>query len=215
MSARCTYGEAVRFPDEPSEEPCEARSQEGARELRSVSTDRRSLPKAVARVMPQGPVRGEKKKLFWLFSISKRTGEKWRCAPHYRDYMLFGNSARMGVRVLSCAAKAAFVSRRGEGARMGGGDAPPSARLLALRSAPREGGSLKPGGGKSPPDRQRRSFVAPRFVVARSAAPSTKNFEGPLYFASGASGALGALTFLQYSQDSSLQILGMPPSWAR
>ena len=49
-----------------------------------------------------------------MFSISKRTGEKWRCAPHSRDYMLFGNSARMGVRVLSCAAKAAFVSRRGE-----------------------------------------------------------------------------------------------------
>ena len=98
---------------------------------------------------------------------------------------------------------------------MGGVDAPPSARLLDLRSASREGGSLKPGGGKSPPDRQRRSFVAPGFVVARSAAPSTKNFEGPLYFASGASGALGALTFLQYSQDSSLQILGVPPSWAR
>ena len=58
---------------------------------------------------------------------------------------------------------------------MGGGDAPPSARLLALRSASREGGSLKPGGGKSPPDRQRRSFVAPGFVVARSAAPATKN----------------------------------------
>ena len=106
MSARCTYGEAVRFPDEPSEEPCEARSQEGARELRSVSTDRRSLPKAVARVMPQGPVRGEKKKLFWLFSISKRTGEKWRCAPHYRDYMLFGDSARM---VILCK----FVRREG------------------------------------------------------------------------------------------------------
>ena len=93
---------------------------------------------------------------------------------HYRDYMLLGDSARMGVRVLSCAAKAAFVSRRGEGARMGGGDAPPSARLLALRSASREGGSLKSGGGKSPPDRQRRSGVAPGFVVARSAAPSTK-----------------------------------------
>ena len=106
MSARCTYGEAVRFPDEPSEEPCEARSQEGARELRSVSTDRRSLPKAVARVVPQGPVRGEKKKLFWLFSISKRTGEKWRGAPHYRDYMLFGDLARMGI---SCT----FVCREG------------------------------------------------------------------------------------------------------
>ena len=38
-----------------------------------------------------------KEKLFWLFSISKRTGEKWRCAPHYRDYMLFGDSARMGI----------------------------------------------------------------------------------------------------------------------
>ena len=110
-----------------------------------------------------------------------------------------GTRRRWGFRVLSCAAKAAFVSRRGEGARMGGGDAPPSARLLALRSASREGGSLKPGGGKSPPDRQRRSFVAPGFVVARSAAPgfvvarsaapgfvvarsaapSTKNFEEP------------------------------------
>ena len=67
VSARCTYGEAVRFPDEPSEEPCEARSQEGARELPSVSTDRRSLPKAVARVVPQGPVRGARKKLFGLF----------------------------------------------------------------------------------------------------------------------------------------------------
>ena len=62
---------------------------------------------------------------------------------------------------------------------MGGVDAPPSARRLVLRSASREGGSLKPGGGKSPPDRQRRSFAAPGFVVARSAAPSTKNFEEP------------------------------------
>jgi hypothetical protein len=62
---------------------------------------------------------------------------------------------------------------------MGGVDAPPSARRLDLRSASREGGSLKPGGGKSPPDRQRRSFAAPGFVVARSAAPSTKNFEEP------------------------------------
>ena len=60
---------------------------------------------------------------------------------------------------------------------MGGGDAPPSARRLALRSASREGGSLKPGGGKSTPDRQRRSFVAPGFVVARSAAPSTKTLK--------------------------------------
>ena len=34
LSARCTCGEAVRFPDERSEEPCEARSQEGAREPR-------------------------------------------------------------------------------------------------------------------------------------------------------------------------------------
>ena len=64
---------------------------------------------------------------------------------------------------------------------MGGVDAPPSARLLVLRSALREGGSLKPGGGKSPPDRQRRSFVATGFVVARSAAPSTKNFEEPFF----------------------------------
>ena len=64
---------------------------------------------------------------------------------------------------------------------MGGGDAPPSARLLALRSASREGGSLKPGGDKSPPDRQRRSFVAPGFVVARSAAHSTKNFDEPMF----------------------------------
>ena len=32
---RCTCGEAVRFPDERSEEPCEARSQEGAPEPRS------------------------------------------------------------------------------------------------------------------------------------------------------------------------------------
>ena len=61
---------------------------------------------------------------------------------------------------------------------MGGGDAPPSARRLALRSASREGGSLKPGDGKSTPDRQRRSFVAPGFVVARSAAPSTKTLKG-------------------------------------
>ena len=90
-----------------------------------------------------------------------------------------GTRRGWGFRVLSCAAKAAFVSRRGEGARMGGVDAPPSARRLVLRSASREGGSLKPGGGKSPPDRQRRSFAAPGFVVARSAAPSTKNFEEP------------------------------------
>ena len=34
LSARCTCGEAVRFPDERSEEPCEARLQEGAREPR-------------------------------------------------------------------------------------------------------------------------------------------------------------------------------------
>ena len=87
-----------------------------------------------------------------------------------------------GFRVLSCAAKAAFVSRRGEGSRMGGGDAPPSARRLDLRSASREGGSLKPGGGKSPLDRQRRSFVAPGFVVARSAAHSAKDFEEPMFY---------------------------------
>ncbi len=30
-AARCTCREAIRFPDERSEEPCEARSQEGAR----------------------------------------------------------------------------------------------------------------------------------------------------------------------------------------
>ena len=96
MSVRCTYGEAVRFPDEPSEEPCEARSQEGARELRSVSTDRRSLPKAVARVMPQGPVRGEKKKLFWLFSISKRTGEKWRCTKEEVSSRVAASPRRIG-----------------------------------------------------------------------------------------------------------------------
>ena len=64
---------------------------------------------------------------------------------------------------------------------MGGGDAPPSARLLALRSASREGGSLKPGGGKSPPDRQHRSFVAPGFVVARSAAPSIKTLKSHFF----------------------------------
>ena len=81
MSARCTYGEAVRFPDEPSEEPCEARSQEGARELRSVSTDRRSLPKAVARVMPQGPVRGEKKSCSGCFQ-SQNARVKNGDAPH-------------------------------------------------------------------------------------------------------------------------------------
>ena len=94
-----------------------------------------------------------------------------------------GTRRGWGFRVLSCAAKAAFVSRRGEGARMGGGDAPPSARRLVLRSASREGGSLKPGGGKSPPYRQRRSFVAPGFVVARSAAFSTKKFEEPFLLA--------------------------------
>ena len=69
VSARCTYGEAVRFPDEPSEEPCEARSQEGARELRSVSTDRRSLPKAVARVVPQGPVPAKRKVVLVVFNL--------------------------------------------------------------------------------------------------------------------------------------------------
>ena len=57
LSARCTCGEAVRSPDERSEELCEAKSQEGAREPRRVSTDRRSLPKAVARVVPQGAER--------------------------------------------------------------------------------------------------------------------------------------------------------------
>ncbi len=55
-----------------------------------------------------------------------------------------------------------FVSRRGEEARKGGGDVPTPARR-----------SLKPGGGKSSPDRQRRSFAAPGFVVARSAVSST------------------------------------------
>ena len=34
VNARCTCGEAVRFPDERSEEPCEARAQAGAREWR-------------------------------------------------------------------------------------------------------------------------------------------------------------------------------------
>ena len=34
LSARCTCGEAVRFPDERSEEPCKARAQAGAREPR-------------------------------------------------------------------------------------------------------------------------------------------------------------------------------------
>ena len=34
LSARCTCGEAVRSPDERSEELCEAKSQEGAREPR-------------------------------------------------------------------------------------------------------------------------------------------------------------------------------------
>ena len=48
---------AVRSPDERSEELCEAKSQEGAREPRRVSTDRRSLPKAVSRVVPQGAER--------------------------------------------------------------------------------------------------------------------------------------------------------------
>ena len=57
LSARCTCGEAVRSPDERSEELCEAKSQEGAREPRRVSTDRRSLPKAVSRVVPQGAER--------------------------------------------------------------------------------------------------------------------------------------------------------------
>ena len=184
VSVRCTYGEAVRFPDEPSEGPCEARSQEGARELRSVSTDRRSLPKAVARVMPQGPVRGERKSCSGCFQ-SQNARVKNGDAPHIPATTCFSGIWRgWGFRVLSCAAKAAFVSRRGEGARMGGGDAPPSARRLDLRGASREGGSLKPGGGKSPPDRQRRSFVAPGFVVARSAAPSTKNFEEQFSFTS-------------------------------
>ncbi len=63
------------------------------------------------------------------------------------------------VREISCAAKAAFVSRRGEEARMGGGDAPTPARR-----------SLKPGGGKSPPDRQADPSPHWGFVVARSAA---------------------------------------------
>ena len=35
--ARCTCGEAVRFPDEQSEEPCVARSQEGARLSREAA----------------------------------------------------------------------------------------------------------------------------------------------------------------------------------
>ena len=40
--AGCTCGEAVRFPDERSEELCEAKSQEGARELRSSPARRTS-----------------------------------------------------------------------------------------------------------------------------------------------------------------------------
>jgi hypothetical protein len=39
-----TCDKVVRFPDEHREELCEAKSQEGARELRRISTDRRSLP---------------------------------------------------------------------------------------------------------------------------------------------------------------------------
>lgn len=37
-----------------------------AHELRSVSTDRRSLPKAVARVAPQGPTRGGKEDVVFI-----------------------------------------------------------------------------------------------------------------------------------------------------
>ena len=44
VSARCTCGEAVRSPDERSEELCEAKSQEGARELRSSSNAPRESP---------------------------------------------------------------------------------------------------------------------------------------------------------------------------
>ena len=54
LSARCTCGEAVRSPDERSEELCEAKSQEGAREPRrdrkgpshSASPVTRKPPKA-------------------------------------------------------------------------------------------------------------------------------------------------------------------------
>ena len=40
--ARCTCGEAVRFPDEQSEEPCVARSQEGARLSREAAAKGRA-----------------------------------------------------------------------------------------------------------------------------------------------------------------------------
>ena len=57
LSARFACREAIRLPDERSEEPCEARSQEVEREPRRVSTGQRSLPKAVAIVAPQGAER--------------------------------------------------------------------------------------------------------------------------------------------------------------
>ena len=92
-----------------------------------------------------------------LFRGSARTGSLW-------DFVCREGGFRVPAR------------RRSPNGRRG---RPPPARRLVLRSASREGGSLKPGGGKSPPDRQRRSFVAPGFVVARSAAPSTNNLEEP------------------------------------
>ena len=39
------------------------------RELRSVSTDRRSLPKAVARVVPQGLVPAKRKVVLVVFNL--------------------------------------------------------------------------------------------------------------------------------------------------
>ena len=101
------------------------------------------------------------------FGFRPAAGHERRPSPHTKtpasrasrtEGEKVGRWSVLTFREISCAVKAAFVSRRGEEARKGGGDAPTPARR-----------SLKPGGGKSPPDRQRRSFAASGFVVARSA----------------------------------------------
>ena len=81
MSARCTCDKVVRFPDEHREEICEAKSQEGARELRSSrkapSESNISYPHLHSHASAGGGLH-KKRDLFclWLF------GRGFLDAPH-------------------------------------------------------------------------------------------------------------------------------------
>ena len=89
-----------------------------------------SLPRARTRVVGLGssPTEILKESLLDLPRTRARGGTKpqalWpRIArPLLVPFAFLESGARMGFRGISCAAKAAFVSRRGEEARMGGGD---------------------------------------------------------------------------------------------